>query len=275
MGKIRIPNKFGQTPNELLNDSTLSLKAKGLYGFMQSKPDNWEFSISGLTHQLKEGEKAVREGIKELEIAGWLTRNNYQNNHGKWDCDYELHIIKVDDNKPLTKKPYSPFGHTHLPHTVFGHTQNGDTIKEGTKKKEKKKEEGGVTQKDLEDLSSFTNKPITPQTWIKDLLELIDKNQDIETFKQFLKDRKQNIDPEFNTLFLHNKTYTFDCYQHYKNLQRKSNQAIQTPINIIQITDNQPPKQKLGIGTEYITLEDYQKLQTLNINQDKYFSYVQ
>ena len=37
MSKIRIPNKFGQTPNDLLNDSRISLKAKGLYGGGQER----------------------------------------------------------------------------------------------------------------------------------------------------------------------------------------------------------------------------------------------
>ncbi|MGL5963779.1 MAG: hypothetical protein ACRCZ2_05220 [Fusobacteriaceae bacterium] len=140
MTKIRIAHRFAQTPNELLNDPIISLKAKGLYGYMQSKPEDWDFSINGLAHELMEGAKAIRAGIKELEIAGWLTRDNYQNSKGQWECDYELQIIKVENNQPLSSKPHSLFGHTQKPHADDGHTQNGHANKERITKQETKKE---------------------------------------------------------------------------------------------------------------------------------------
>lgn len=139
MSKIRIPNKFGQTPNDLLNDSKISLKAKGLYGFMQSKPDNWEFSINGLKAELKEADDAIRSGLKELEIFGWLTRESFQNGKGQWDCDYTLNIFPIENNKVLTKKPYAEKPHTEKPHTESSVTGKPPYIikKEIIKKEEK------------------------------------------------------------------------------------------------------------------------------------------
>jgi hypothetical protein len=34
---------YTQVPNDIINDKRLSLKAKGLYLFLVSKPDNWDF----------------------------------------------------------------------------------------------------------------------------------------------------------------------------------------------------------------------------------------
>ena len=44
---------WGSAPNVLLNDQDISLKAKGLYAFMDSKSDGWIFSASRLEKLLK------------------------------------------------------------------------------------------------------------------------------------------------------------------------------------------------------------------------------
>ena len=74
MTKTKINGNFGVAPNELLNDSGLSLKAKGLYVYMQSKPDEWVFSLDRIASQNKDGKDSVRNAIKELADAGYLTR---------------------------------------------------------------------------------------------------------------------------------------------------------------------------------------------------------
>ena len=47
-------NNFTQIPNLITRDSEAPLISLGLYGFMNSKPENWEFSLLGLEDQLKE-----------------------------------------------------------------------------------------------------------------------------------------------------------------------------------------------------------------------------
>lgn len=74
MSKTKISGNFGIAPNELLNDSGLSLKAKGLYVYMQSKPDEWVFSLDRIAFQNKDGKDSVRNAINELVDAGYLTR---------------------------------------------------------------------------------------------------------------------------------------------------------------------------------------------------------
>lgn len=41
---------------------------------MLSLPENWEFSIAGLSKTSGEGKDSIRAGVKELEGAGYLTR---------------------------------------------------------------------------------------------------------------------------------------------------------------------------------------------------------
>lgn len=89
--KIKIINRFGVIPNELLNDKSISLKSKGLYAYMQSKPDNWNFSVAGLHTQLKEGRDGITASLLELEKEGWMARNKFKDEKGMWDVEYHLY----------------------------------------------------------------------------------------------------------------------------------------------------------------------------------------
>ena len=48
----------------------ISLKAKGLLSVMLSLPDNWDYTIKGLSIINKEGLDSIRSTIHELELAG-------------------------------------------------------------------------------------------------------------------------------------------------------------------------------------------------------------
>jgi len=107
MAKLIIKNKYGVTPNNLLNDKDLSLRAKGLYGFLQSKPDNWKFSIGRIAIQTKEGKSAIRKAIEELEKLGLLSRKPLKDKEGKWSGYDYLLSEKPSSEKRMTGKPSS------------------------------------------------------------------------------------------------------------------------------------------------------------------------
>ncbi len=98
MGKLIIKNRYGTIPNDLLNSIHISFKAKGMYAYIQSKPDNWEFSAERISKQVKEGLPSVISALKELENFGYLARNRYQNNKGFWVVDYLLYEIPIEEN---------------------------------------------------------------------------------------------------------------------------------------------------------------------------------
>lgn len=98
MGKLIIKNRYGTIPNDLLNSIYISFKAKGMYAYIQSKPDNWEFSAERISKQVKEGLPSVISALKELENFGYLVRNRYQNNKGFWVVDYLLYENPIEEN---------------------------------------------------------------------------------------------------------------------------------------------------------------------------------
>ena len=103
MALIKIQRFFGAVPNDLLNDPEISFKAKGLYAYLNSKPDNWDFSVEGIASQVKDGVDSVRTGIHELEKSGYLKRVKHQNEKGFWDVDYMLFECPVDEESYLGK----------------------------------------------------------------------------------------------------------------------------------------------------------------------------
>lgn len=74
--------------------SDLSLKARGMLCTMLSLPDDWEFSENGLQEILKDGQTSIRSAIKELEVAGFLSRTRERDENGRMGrcvwivCDY-------------------------------------------------------------------------------------------------------------------------------------------------------------------------------------------
>lgn len=98
--------RFTQVSNAVLYDNRLSLKAKGIYAYLFSKPDGWEFHLGTMRCELREGRKAIYAAIRELEEYGYITK--YQkNDNGKFGgMIYEF--IEPQVQNPCTEKGAAP-----------------------------------------------------------------------------------------------------------------------------------------------------------------------
>ena len=56
------------------NDPYVSMKAKGLFGYMRSKPANWDFSCKRIAGEMRDSTKPIQLAMKELEGRGYLSR---------------------------------------------------------------------------------------------------------------------------------------------------------------------------------------------------------
>ena len=82
----------------MVNNLEISLKAKGLFAYIQSKPDGWDFSAERIAKYLKEGLQSVSSALKELEKSGYLIRQKKQNEWGHWEIEYVLNEIPAPEN---------------------------------------------------------------------------------------------------------------------------------------------------------------------------------
>ncbi len=113
MSKLHITSTYGVVPNHLLRDKKLSLKSKGLFAYLQSKPDQWNFSVERISGETKDGVESVRSGIKELENAGFLTRKAVKGEGSTFEgYDYILSENPSAD-KPSTDELSSENRHTY------------------------------------------------------------------------------------------------------------------------------------------------------------------
>ena len=78
--------------NEHLRNRDLSLKAKGLLSQMLSLPEEWDYSLEGLSRINREGVDAIRTGIRELEEHGYLERRRLRDGFGRLaGTEYVVH----------------------------------------------------------------------------------------------------------------------------------------------------------------------------------------
>lgn len=92
--------------NECLKDRELSLKAKGLLVLMLSLPENWDYSIEGLTAICSECKNTIVNILNELEQSGYLIRTKVRNEKGQIiNTCYDIYESKVDGHRK-PKKPY-------------------------------------------------------------------------------------------------------------------------------------------------------------------------
>lgn len=144
MPKLKVANRFGIIPNQLLNDPKISWKAKWLFGYLQSKPDDWDFAVDRITNDAKDGRDGTNNGLKELENAGYLIRSKFKNEKGQWDIEYTLFdqpntsCIEESEDKSTTENPSWTWDETTTenPSTENPSTENTETKKERNSKKE-------------------------------------------------------------------------------------------------------------------------------------------
>lgn len=104
MSTFRVNKNVNYTvmSNYHLQDKKLSLKAKGLLSYMLSLPDDWDYSLKGLTTGCKDGLDSVRTAVLELEEHGYVHRQKVRNARGQIiDYDYQVYESPVEDGQAV------------------------------------------------------------------------------------------------------------------------------------------------------------------------------
>ena len=74
---------FTVIANSVFKDRRLSAKAKGILVEMLSLPENWDYTLKGLTTLFTDGIDSIRQGIKELEENGYIVRERKRDARGR------------------------------------------------------------------------------------------------------------------------------------------------------------------------------------------------
>ena len=85
MAVFRVEKNKGYTVmrNNHLRNKELSLKSKGLLSQMLSLPEDWDYTLAGLSYINRESIDAIRTAVWKLEKAGYIARRQGRDEKGK------------------------------------------------------------------------------------------------------------------------------------------------------------------------------------------------
>ena len=150
MAVFRVEKNKGYTvmSNHHLRNKGLTLKAKGLLSQMLSLPEEWDYTLAGLSHINREKIDAIREAVRELERAGYIQRSRERDDKGRLrGADY---VIFEQPQPPTVDLP------TLENPTLDNPTQEKPTLENPTQLNK----ELSITEKSNTDLSSTHSIPI-------------------------------------------------------------------------------------------------------------------
>ena len=109
MAVFRVEKNRGYTvmSNHHLRNKDLSLKAKGLLSQMLSLPEDWDYTLKGLSLINRESIDAIRTAVWELEKAGYITRQQNRDGKGKM-ADMVYTIYEQPQPRPVQPDDAAP-----------------------------------------------------------------------------------------------------------------------------------------------------------------------
>jgi len=164
MSKInKYTTGFTTLPNDLLNDESITFKAKGIYAFLNSKPDGWVFSVDRISKQTLEGRDSIRAGILELESAGLVTRTPLKNSGGQFfGYDYNIY-------------DYQPKNKSSLGKPVDGKTIDGKPVDGKPQNIVIKKEQERISKKEGVSAPAFPKLSSTDKATHKEVFDVVNE----------------------------------------------------------------------------------------------------
>lgn len=169
MAVFRVEKNKGYTvmSNHHLRNKELSLKAKGLLSQMLSLPEDWDYTLAGLSLINREKIDAIREAVRELENAGYIQRSRERDEKGRlrgttyviYEQPPKLDLPTLDNptlEKPMLENPTQlnkEIQKTNLPtkeklntdissiHSIPFHSLNPSPLEDAAQPPERKRKE--------------------------------------------------------------------------------------------------------------------------------------
>ena len=96
--------------NYAANDKRLSFKAKGIWMYAFSRPDDWQFNLKDLMNHATDGRDKIYSGLRELADCGYLQKERERTTGGQFEkVDWVFYETPQDFKKllPQTENPYT------------------------------------------------------------------------------------------------------------------------------------------------------------------------
>lgn len=85
--KIKKRGSYTALSNEIINDSRLNLRSLGLFLYMWSKPDNWNFTLDNIAKARNVGRDQIKHALQELKKYGYVQYEKQKDGSGVYHMD--------------------------------------------------------------------------------------------------------------------------------------------------------------------------------------------
>ncbi len=137
--------QFTIVPNAIFRDDRLSIEAKGVLGYLLSRPHNWQVRLDHVGRTLRVGRKKLQRIFRELIGAGYVTREQLRTADERQFCeiDYVVRDVPLGLIDPVEappgpqggKGPAEPRGRKGPAYKEYPQVPNGPAYKELDNKK--------------------------------------------------------------------------------------------------------------------------------------------
>jgi len=155
-------NPYVMIDKNVFEDTSLSFKAKGILGYLLSRPNDWTLIIADIQKRSTDGKDSVKNGIDELIERGYIVKTEQPRQAGKFaTCDYVVYEKPINTGvnrcgKTVTDKPQRKNRHGKSATTNNDELSNELTNSKNIYSEKPKKQKSDVVEKPSE---------ISEQTW--------------------------------------------------------------------------------------------------------------
>jgi hypothetical protein len=149
-------NPFVMIDNRVFLDENLSWKAKGILGYLLSRPDDWKIIVGDLIKHSTDGKTSVYSGLDELLKYGYIERRERRSKEGQFmPTEYVIHekpnrVLRSGYGKPVCGERDT----TNTEYTNTDHTK--------TEKQTNNYSESAVAESRTADYKSFPTEEYIP-----------------------------------------------------------------------------------------------------------------
>lgn len=221
--------------NVLVRDKRLSWKARGIFIYLWSQANEWQFYVSEIATHATDGVKALRSGLDELESYGYLKRVNRHSESGSFDgMDWILSDVSnlktsqgdstdnrcdhLGDDAEMEQNSQNKCQNTSDAKGVGrdkGLTQNG-TVRNNNNKNYQQQEVTKISKEDIDSSTNVEQRIFNPDIWedFKKIWELYpNKKGKKQAFNHYKKWRKESVNHTNDYLEKKLDTYLTYCNQ--------------------------------------------------------------
>ena len=242
MGRFqnKIKDGYSIIPNKLVEDTSISDRARFVFCLMATKPSGWKFFQSPLSKQIGVSKETLQKYLKELIDTGWITKKPQKMEDGRWGANgYILHNTPYRKKHRTGKKPIREKTNTGKTKHLVSSNKRVNSNKEEEKKEYISPDQIKPTllernerylplakklAKSIKSIKKINHTTTQLKSWANDFRQLEESNKiSISRMKAVLKWYKNNIGGEYIPVIESGSSFRFKFTKLEDAIKRQEN----------------------------------------------------